>query len=502
MTRIIIQQLSFGFSRPLFERLSACFDAGWTGLVGSNGSGKTTLLRLIAGELSPSAGRISLSGKNPSLVWCRQTSREQRAELEAFAHDSSRAAQRWRGLLGVGPDPIERFDQLSPGERKRWQLARALASQPDVLLLDEPTNHLDAEARERITAALQRFEGTGILVSHDRELLDALCVRTARLRGQALELCPGNYGAARAEWRARERASATAKADLQKVEARLRHRADEQRRRAASAERERSVSRRARSKHDHDARSLLAANKAEMAGKRLARDAAALGARVARVRAELDEIHVEKELGAELFAGYSPWSKPIVLRAAFDELRVGERRLLGRVSLTIGRNDKLALRGPNGAGKTTLLAELERQNPEVFAELLYLPQSLSPEMTDALRARLSGLERVARGRVLSFVAALGSDPDAILRSSAWSPGESRKLALALGLARHAPALVLDEPTNHFDLPSIERLERLLVGFPGCVVLVTHDGALADRVANRCLGIEAGELVERSEARGR
>jgi ATPase subunit of ABC transporter with duplicated ATPase domains len=496
MTRISIEHMSFGFSTPLFERLSACFDVGWTGLVGSNGSGKTTLLRLIAGELAPSEGRVSWTGDTKVLVWCRQASRDQRAELLAFAQDSSKAAQRWRGLLGVTPEHGERFDRLSPGERKRWQLAWALAQQPDVLLLDEPTNHLDAEARERIVSALRRFEGTGILVSHDRELLDAICTRTARLRGHTLELYPGGYGLARDEWQARERATATAKAQLGKVEARLARRADEQRRRAASAERDRSVSRRAKGKHDHDARTLLAQNKAEMAGKRLARDAAALETRLGRVRTELGQLRVEKELGAELFAGYSPWSKPIVLRAAFDELGVAGRRLLGRTSLTLGRSDKVALRAPNGAGKTTLLAELARQNPEVFAEALYLPQSLEPEAQAELRVRLAALDRGARGRVLSFVAALGSDPDSLLRSSAWSPGEARKLALALGLDRHAPALILDEPTNHFDLPSIERLERLLERFPGCVVLVTHDTALAQRVATRFWCIESRELVER------
>jgi len=496
MTRIIIDRMSFGFSAPLFEQLSVCFDTGWTGLVGSNGSGKTTLLRLIAGELAPSAGRVSLTGDAPALVWCRQASRDQHAELLAFAHDCSRSAQRWRGLLGLTPDQVDRFSRLSPGERKRWQLALALSQEPNVLLLDEPTNHLDAQARERIMAALRRFEGTGLLVSHDRELLDALCARTARLRRQTLELYPGGYGAARDEWQARERATASVKAELGKVETRLARRSDEQRRRAAGAERERSVSRRAKGKHDHDARTLLAKNRAEMAGKRLARDAAALETRLGRVRAELGELRVEKELGAELFAGYSPWSKPIMLHAAFDELCVAGRRLLGRTSLSVGRSDKLALRAPNGAGKTTLLAELARQNPEAFAAALHLPQSLPPEAHAELQARLSGLDRLARGRVLSFVAALGSEPEALLRSSSWSPGETRKLALALGLARHAPALVLDEPTNHFDLPSVERLERLLATFPGCVVLVTHDAALAARVATRFLCIEAQALVER------
>jgi ATPase subunit of ABC transporter with duplicated ATPase domains len=233
-----------------------------------------------------------------------------------------------------------------------------------------------------------------------------------------------------------------------------------------------------------------------MAGKRLARDAAALTARVQRIRAEVDTLRVEKELGGELFAGYVAWRKPIVLRLAFDELCAGSRRLLGKTVLDVARADKVVVSGPNGSGKTTLLGELARQNPEVFVESVHLPQSLVPTARRELEARLAGLERGARGRVLSFVAALGSDPEPLLRSRVWSPGQVRKLALALGLARHASALILDEPTNHFDLPSLERLERLLAAFPGCVVLVTHDAQLAAHVGTRHLSIQAGELIER------
>lgn len=494
MQRVVIENLGFGFSLPLFERASVEFLPGWTGVVGENGSGKTTLLRLIAGELAPSSGTVQVTPAG-QVGWCRQQSHEQRPELEDFAREASKPARRWRGQLELEAAPLERFEQLSAGERKRWQLAWALSREPDVLLLDEPTNHLDAKARELIVRALQRFRGVGILVSHDRGLLEALTERTARLHRRSVELWSGPYGEARRQWQHERERTLDVKAALQRTQARLAQRADEQRRRASGAERDRSARRRMKDKNDHDARSILSKNKAEAAGRRLARDAAALESRRQRVQAELGSLHVDKQLGRELFAEHAPWPKPRVFHLAFEALHAGSRRLLGRTVLDIGRADKLWLAAPNGSGKTTLIGELASQNPRVFAEAVYLPQHLPARARGELAARLRALGTSERGRVLSFVAALGSDPDALLLSEAWSPGQTRKLTLALGLARQTPALVLDEPTNHFDLPSIERLERLLVAFPGCVLLVTHDEALAERVATRVVRIDAGELVE-------
>jgi ATPase subunit of ABC transporter with duplicated ATPase domains len=495
MTRIVFSDLSFGFDLPLFEGLSAVLDAGWTGLIGANGAGKTTLLRLIAGDLTPTGGSVRATPAG-NIVWCKQQSRDGLEALRRFALDPGKPARRWQGQLGLEPAQLDRFEQLSSGERKRWQLALALASEPDVLLLDEPTNHLDREARELVISALRGFRGTGLLVSHDRALLDALCVRTARVQRRSLEIQPGNYSSAQAEWGAQREATRIARAELRQEATRLAQRADERRRRAESAERERSTARRAKGIHDHDARTLLAKNKAEMAGRRLAREASALGSRLERVQRAADALHVEQELGGELFADYVAWTKPIVLHLAFDALLAGHRRLLGPTALDVARTDKLVLCAPNGSGKTRLITELLLQNPRVAELGVYLPQSLAGNAQRELEARLSGLERGARGRVLSFVAALGTDPDALLRSDAWSPGQTRKLALAFGLAGHAPALILDEPTNHFDLPSIERLERLLCAFPGCVVLVTHDEALAERVGTRFCHIEHESLVER------
>lgn len=498
MTRVSFEDVTFGFNEPLFERLTASFDEGWTGLVAPNGAGKTTLLRLITGELSPLYGRVRVVPPS-GVVWCRQRSGDQLNELQRFASDTSGPAQRWRGRFGVQPADIERFGQLSAGERKRWQLALALASEPSVLLLDEPSNHLDASARSLLAHALERFEGVGILVSHDRALLDALTTRTARIARRSLQVYAGNYSAALREWDALQAATVTAREALKHERQRVHLRADAQRRKAAGAERDRSNRSVMHDKKDHDARNILRKNKAESAGRRLARDAAALESRVSRIAVEIASLRVDKQLGGDVFADYVPWPKPLALRASFDSLSAGNKQLLGRTTLDIARTDKVALEGPNGCGKSSLIAELSRQNPQVFAQSVCLPQSLSAEFRAELGQKLRELPAARRGRALNVVASLGSDPDAILASDCWSPGETRKVALALGLVSSAPALILDEPTNHFDLPSIERLERLLEGFPGCVVLVTHDAPLAERIATRRLCFEAGELVERRAA---
>jgi ATPase subunit of ABC transporter with duplicated ATPase domains len=151
---------------------------------------------------------------------------------------------------------------------------------------------------------------------------------------------------------------------------------------------------------------------------------------------------------------------------------------------TVKRDDRIRITGPNGAGKTTLIrALLANAQSNVLENVLHLPQEQTAEDVASLTRAVALLDAESRGRVLSLFASLGSDPERIARraggDTTLSPGEARKLALAFGLGRHAWALVLDEPTNHLDLPTIERLERALEAYPGCVVLVTHDDAFAE-----------------------
>src|SRR5215813_4566693 len=191
----------------LFTDVTFHLPAGWIGLVGANGTGKTTLLRLLAGQLAPDAGHVRVEPNGARIVLCPQSVDTAGDDVRAFAEADDAAAFAGRGRLGLASIDMGRWPMLSPGERKRWQIGAALSQNPDVLLLDEPTNHLDSVGRRWLLDALADFRGVGLVVSHDRALLEAVTQRTLRLHAQAARLWPGAYGDARRAWEAEARAA-------------------------------------------------------------------------------------------------------------------------------------------------------------------------------------------------------------------------------------------------------------------------------------------------------
>jgi ATPase subunit of ABC transporter with duplicated ATPase domains len=460
----------------------------WVGLVGANGAGKTTVLRLLAGALAPTGGTIAVQGDLRMLV--PQDADDLTADVVGFAASWDGAAARLRGRLELDPDQLEaRWPSLSPGQRKRWQVAAALVAAPDLLLLDEPTNHLDGAARDLLVAALAGFRGLGVIVSHDRSVLDRLTDRTLRLHRGRLTLHAGGYSDAAARWRAAEAAEHEAHDRAMREERRIRRQLADARRARSDTERGTAAAR--RRGDDPEARSAGARFVAARAERAHAKRAAAAHSRLERARADADGFDLAREPGGAVAAEHVRSERQVLAQLVGDVEHAGGGVLLHDVDLVLRRGDRIRVAGANGAGKTSLLRALTDVLVARGEQVGLLPQELDVPAEEVRRVRAT--DPATRGRLLGVVALLGVDPDRVLVTDDPSPGEARKLALAGLLTGPASVLVLDEPTNHLDLPSIERLEEALVSWPGALLLVTHDEALATAATTARWEVRDGEV---------
>lgn len=461
-----------GSPAPALDGVSATFAKGWCGIVGDNGCGKSTLARIACGLLAPDAGSAF-----PCLtaVYCPQDASTSPDMLEDFSCDFSREAQRLRENLGIDDDMPWRFDSLSFGERKKIQVACALWQNPAVLALDEPTNHVDARCREALSHALERFRGIGLLISHDRALLNQLADRCLMNEAGSWTMRPGSYDQARNE-QERERAEVSARKEAAKREAaRLATEADA---RAHLAARTASrLSARRLDKHDSDGRSRR--QLAVFSGKdgQAGRLATRMDARAARASEKAASIRVAKRYDGSLWMDARPHPRATLLFMEEHSIPCGEGQLR-LPKLALGHTDHVGVSGPNGGGKSTLVRHLLRQLP-VDVPALVIPQEVSRDEADRVLARLHDADEARRGRLLSFVTQLNSSAERILAGRDVSPGELRKLMLAEGALDGPALIVMDEPTNHLDLHSTEALEQALAAYPGALVVVSHDEAFLE-----------------------
>jgi ATPase subunit of ABC transporter with duplicated ATPase domains len=495
MPVVCAEGLSFSYSDRvcIFENVDFRLSPGWYGLIGANGLGKTTLGRLIAGELRPTHGRLWLEPEHATVVICRQELTGVPEDLREFARRNDRESARQRGRLGLVSSPLERWNTLSSGERKRWQLGAALARSPEVLILDEPTNHLDRAGRDYLIAALSHFRGVGVVISHDRALLAALTSATLRVERCAVVSYAMSYAQARELWLAATESALLERKRLVQRQHQLEQRVRVTRHELQAAHRQRSARARMKNIHDHDGSSAVATRRAASGESSIGRRVHVMAAELERSHQQLPEFVVDRTLGRSVFLGYQPAPRPCLMSINGEDVFAGDRMLLHDVRIAFTRDARIHLSGPNGSGKTTLLKALLRGS-QAKDSILYLPQDLNPADVDAVMTAALELDPIERGRILSILAALGVDPDRILGSVAISPGEARKLKLAFGLATHAWALILDEPTNHLDLPAVERLELALSAYPGAILIVSHDAAFARHCTNHTWEIRGRHLM--------
>ncbi|HEV2269979.1 MAG TPA: ATP-binding cassette domain-containing protein [Steroidobacteraceae bacterium] len=475
------------------------------GIVGRNGCGKSTLLALLRGELAPDAGEYrapaglaiaavaqELPATDATLVDYIRAGDLELAELEtqleqADAHRlallhaeydrlggyaaRSRAAQLAAGL-GFAPDDLQRpVRQFSGGLQMRANLARALMRRSDLLLLDEPTNHLDLDAVLWLEGWLQRYPGTLLLVSHDREFLDGVVGRILHIEASCLRTYAGNYSAFEVQ-----RAAAA-----ERTQALL-----------ASQERERARV------ESFVTRFRAQASKARQVQSRLKW--------LARLP-DIAPLHLEEGFEWE-FATPARLPRPL-LTLEHAAAGYGDRQVLGEVSLDVSPGDRIGILGRNGAGKSTLMRVLAGELAPLAGAMATAPDvatgffaQLELEHLDADGTALGELERrggesQARWNELerrNHLGRFGFGGDRVFEPTRqFSGGERARLALAILVARKPNLLLLDEPTNHLDLDMRHALLLALQDFAGAVVIVSHDRALLRGACDRFLLVANGAV---------
>ena len=463
---------------PLLEDITAHFPEGWTGIVGANGAGKTTVLHLAAGDLRPEQGTIRRSGH---IVFCPQRTDNAPLQLFQFISATSSEASVLRGKLQIGDDWADRWPTLSHGERKRAQIAVALWQQPDVLLIDEPTNHIDIAARTLLAEALIGFRGVGLLVSHDRELLDLLCRQCLFLDPPQAVMRPGGYTEAAAE-AGREEASLQAERQVaqQQLErlTKVAHR-----RHAEAARADRKKSKKSLARGDSDGRAKI--DHVRVSGKdgQAGRLAKQLRGRLAQAQERVASVQVKKRYAVNFWLDGSTSPRRRLFTIPAETLDLDATRRLDVPELTMLRQDRIAVTGANGTGKSTLIRHIRDRLNVPEGHLIYMPQEINLARTRDIMAAVHRLSREQLGIVMTVVSALGSRPGRLLRHLDVSPGELRKVLLALGVVHHPHLIIMDEPTNHLDLQAIECLEDALHDCPCGLLLVSHDLRFLSRVTD-------------------
>ncbi|POX60435.1 ABC transporter [Streptomyces sp. Ru62] len=533
---VVCSNLSFAWpdDTPVFHDLSFTVTAGRTGLVAPNGSGKSTLLKLIAGELKPATGSVSVSG---TLGYLPQSlpltgdltvaevlgiagviraldaveSGDVSEEHFTTIGDDWDIEERTRAQLdrlGLADLTLDRgLSTLSGGQVVSLGLAAQLLKRPDVLLLDEPTNNLDLRARHRLYDALSDFTGCLLLVSHDRALLDRM-ERIAELGSDELRLYGGNFTAyeeaVRAEQEVAEKNVRNAEQELKREKREMQQARERAERRASNA---------ARNLKNAGLPRIFAGNMKRGAQESAGRAGQTHAARVSEARARLDEagraLREEQRLTLELPDTQVPAGRNVFTGAGM-QVRHGDRPVFadGGVDLAVRGPERIALTGPNGAGKTTLLrlvtGEITPDSGEIRrndGRVAYLSQRLDLldlDRTVAQNFAAFAPERPEAERMNLLARFLFRGARAHLPVGVLSGGERLRATLACVLcAEPAPhLLLLDEPTNNLDLVSAGQLESALHSYQGAFIVVSHDERfLAEIGVNRWLRLADGKLLE-------
>jgi ATPase subunit of ABC transporter with duplicated ATPase domains len=507
--------IQFG-AKPLFENVSATFGNGNRyGLIGANGSGKSTLMKILAGELEPSSGNVSVepdarlgqlsqdqfayeeyrvldvvvmgyekfwevSQERDRLYSLPEMSDEEgvqvaNLEVEFAEMDGYSAESRAGELLEDIGIPVSQhhgvMSAVAPGWKLRVLLAQALFSDPDVLLLDEPTNNLDINTIRWLEDFLGSKKSTMIIISHDRHFLNSVCTHMADLDYGKVQLFPGNYD---------EYMTAA-------TQARERMYTDNAKKKVKMAELQAFVSR-------------FSANASK------ARQATSRAKQLEKIK--LEDIKPSSRVSPYIRFEQEKPLRRLAVEATAMSKGFDEEQLFKNLDLTIDAGSRVAILGQNGIGKTTLLRsllkEIDVDSGNVKwaenAKLGYFAQDNTPEFQENInlfdwmsqwqpKGAPEELLRATLGRMLF------SKEDSEKSVKVVSGGEQRRLMFGKLTLQSPNVIVMDEPTNHLDMESIEALNLALENYPGTLIFVSHDRDFVSSLATRIIDMTPEKIVD-------
>jgi ATP-binding cassette subfamily F protein 3 len=471
------------------------------GLVGANGVGKTTLARILAGLETVYEGKVECWPNNAKIMYIEQnpvyhkniTVYQFVFEAASLNYDGDAdidiVVKKALNDADLGAETWEqRASSLSGGEKTRLLLCRAVVGHYDLLILDEPTNHLDMTGCEWLEDLVRRIDKPMLVISHDRAFLDSVADKIWELTPGGLKAYKGNYSAYKAQKEADERSAAR---EYHKHQAKIAHL------KSVIAERRGWYNNAHKSAGQNDFYRSKAKKHAKVIKakeKELIRVEAEGVERPQNMPTPAFEV-INKNIAGIRFP-------PVLIRGKDLHKAYGSRTVFSGASFTIKRRDRIAVIGQNGAGKTTLLKVMTGIDTDYRGTVSispavrvgYFAQELDNLKNDAtiLDEALTEGATVADARLLLACLLFRGD-DVYKRIANLSMGEKGRVAFAKLILSGANLLVLDEPTNYMDIESREKIEDVLEDFDGCIVIVSHDRYLVQRLADRIFLIEDQRL---------